>query len=67
MGFGSHSRSVAREVRKKKRMKNKPLFKLIALFTAILGALVFSGCNTVGGAGKDIERAGEKIQNASDK
>lgn len=48
-------------------MKKESLFKVTALITAFLGALVFSGCNTVDGAGKDIERAGEKIQNASDK
>jgi predicted small secreted protein len=29
-------------------------------------ALVFVGCNTVDGAGKDIERGGEKIQQKAD-
>lgn len=29
------------------------------------GAAGLSGCNTVEGAGKDVERAGEKIQNAN--
>jgi entericidin B len=32
---------------------------LIALFTA--------GCNTMSGAGKDIERGGEKIQGAAER
>jgi entericidin B len=35
--------------------------KFIALIVLVaLGAL--AGCNTVAGAGKDIERGGEKIQ-----
>ena len=33
---------------------------LIALLGA--GVLLVAGCNTVEGAGKDIERGGEKIQ-----
>lgn len=31
----------------------------------ILTATVLSGCNTLEGAGKDVERAGEGIQNAT--
>ena len=58
---------VAREVRKKTRMKTQSLFKVTALIAVILGALVSAGCNTVDGACKDLERAGEKIQNAADK
>lgn len=30
-------------------------------------ALVVSGCNTVNGIGKDFERLGEKVQDASKK
>lgn len=33
---------------------------------AILAALSLSGCNTVDGAGKDMESAGEAIQDAAD-
>ena len=39
--------------------------KLLAILTALalIGPLsAISGCNTVAGAGKDIERGGEKIQ-----
>ena len=39
--------------------------KLLAFLTALalIGPLsAISGCNTVAGAGKDIERGGEKIQ-----
>ena len=40
---------------------------VVAFFTLVLGALAFSGCQSMDGAGKDIERAGEKIQeNAKD-
>lgn len=36
---------------------------LVVLTLASAGAL--SACNTVEGAGKDIERAGEKVQDAT--
>jgi len=36
---------------------------LVAMTLAAAGAL--SACNTVEGAGKDIERAGEKVQDAT--
>jgi len=35
----------------------------IALLLSVFAAL--TGCNTVEGAGKDVERAGEEIQDAS--
>jgi predicted small secreted protein len=37
--------------------------------TIIALALIsmFAGCNTMAGAGKDIERGGEKIQGATDR
>jgi predicted small secreted protein len=38
--------------------------KLLSLFIA---ALVVAGCNTIQGAGTDIERGGEKIQDAAGK
>lgn len=34
----------------------------VAIVTLFLSALAFSGCHTMKGAGKDIENAGEKIQ-----
>ncbi|MGA7950986.1 MAG: entericidin A/B family lipoprotein [Thiobacillaceae bacterium] len=39
----------------------KPLFALF--ITAILAML--AGCNTVAGAGKDLERGGEKVRDAA--
>lgn len=37
-------------------------FSRIALVSLLLAALGLMGCRTMEGAGKDIERAGEKIQ-----
>jgi entericidin B len=46
-------------------MKNKSL-PLIAFVTLLFGtALVTSGCNTMEGAGRDVERGGEAIQDAA--
>jgi entericidin B len=39
---------------------HKPRF--FTLIVALLGMLVVTGCNTMSGVGKDVERAGEKIQ-----
>ena len=35
---------------------------ILALATAILA---LTGCNTISGVGKDVERAGEKVQNVA--
>ena len=40
------------------------LRKLIAL---TLVAFFAAGCNTMAGAGKDIERGGQKIENAAER
>ena len=38
----------------------------VLMMLGMLGPLgAISGCNTVSGAGKDIERGGEKIQDAA--
>jgi entericidin B len=42
------------------------LRKAIALIGAIATVLL-TACNTMEGAGRDIERGGEKIQGAADK
>ena len=41
----------------------KPLFTLLAL----VGALSLSACNTVKGLGQDLQKAGEKIEDAAKK
>lgn len=40
-------------------MKTLPALVMSSFF------VVLSGCNTVAGAGKDIERGGEKVQDAA--
>lgn len=42
--------------------------KIILTLAALCSVVVFTaGCNTMQGAGKDIERAGEKIQDNAQK
>jgi entericidin B len=41
-----------------------------SVLTGLLAALVvlaLSGCNTIRGVGKDLERAGEAVQKSADK
>ncbi len=45
----------------KLRTRNKSILAI-----AILAAVAMSGCNTMEGAGKDVESAGEAIQDAAD-
>ncbi len=40
--------------------------KKLAAIVALMALAVLTGCNTVKGAGKDIERGGEKIQDGAD-
>jgi entericidin B len=47
----------AHERRKEKKMTHRIWLALLLAITAIT-----AGCNTMEGAGKDIERGGEKIQ-----
>jgi predicted small secreted protein len=39
--------------------------RLMAVIALMFAAGVMTGCNTVAGAGKDIERGGEKLQNSA--
>jgi entericidin B len=48
-------------------MSNKTLAKVVNAMLIAGLAVVFSGCNTMHGAGKDIERGGEKIQEKADR
>ena len=41
------------------------MFKSIVAILALAGFV--AGCNTIEGAGKDIERGGEKLQNSAEK
>jgi predicted small secreted protein len=42
----------------------KKVFTLLLLVTS---SYMLSGCNTMNGMGKDIERGGEKVQDATKK
>ena len=48
-------------------MKTQSVFKLTAIIALTSGIFVLSGCHTMDGAGKDIEKAGENIQDAADR
>ncbi|WP_227367423.1 entericidin A/B family lipoprotein [Halomonas sp. M20] len=38
---------------------------MMLTFTLLVSASVLAGCNTMEGAGEDIERGGEKIQDSA--
>jgi len=40
--------------------------KLTMVLAVLLCSVTLAGCNTVEGAGKDIEHAGENVQDAAD-
>ena len=44
------------------RLKEKKMTHRIWLALMLAAAAVTAGCNTMEGAGKDVERGGEKIQ-----
>lgn len=44
-------------------MKRRSIQALVTL-AAAAGMLILAACNTIEGVGKDIERGGEKIQDA---
>ena len=46
-------------------MKTNKLQILLLASLAALFAAIGTGCNTMKGAGKDIEKAGDKIQDAA--
>lgn len=41
--------------------------KTIALILLFSSGLLFAGCNTIHGLGKDVEKLGEKVQEKSSK
>ena len=52
------------------KLVNKHLPRVLACALIGLGmaaAAVSNGCNTVKGAGEDLERGGEKLQNSADR
>lgn len=57
---------MARLLQRQRGMKSK-LLKTSLLLTLLLSMLGLSACHTVDGAGKDIEKAGQGIQNSAEK
>jgi predicted small secreted protein len=47
--------------------KETTMKKITMALAILMSALALSACNTMEGAGKDIERAGEKIQDKADR
>ncbi len=45
-------------------MQNRNLSKL--LLAALLAAFALGACNTIEGAGKDVQKAGQEVQDAAD-
>jgi predicted small secreted protein len=43
-------------------MNARKIFMTATLLTLLIAMLAMSGCNTWRGAGKDVERGGEKMQ-----
>jgi predicted small secreted protein len=41
--------------------------KLISLVVALALSVTLAGCNTVKGAGKDVQKAGKSVERAADK
>ncbi|HRD72465.1 MAG TPA: entericidin A/B family lipoprotein [Aquimonas sp.] len=39
--------------------------RLLAVLAALLTVLTLAGCNTIQGAGRDLQKAGEKIEDAA--
>ena len=40
---------------------------LLSVLALLAGSMILAGCNTTKGAGKDIERGGEKLQNSAER
>lgn len=41
--------------------------KIISILSILMFSISLSACNTMKGVGKDVERGGEKVQDAADK
>lgn len=41
--------------------------KIISVLSLVMFAFSLTACNTMAGAGKDIERGGEKVQGAAER
>lgn len=49
-----------------KNNQNRSLtLRSLIVLVSLIGAMIFSGCNTMRGVGEDTESAGESIQDAA--
>jgi predicted small secreted protein len=48
-------------------LKENPMSKLLTILAATVALLGLSACNTIEGMGKDIGKAGDKIEEAAKK
>ncbi len=46
-------------------MKGNPMRHALSLVAMMLFAMTLTGCNTMKGFGKDVERGGERVQDAA--
>jgi entericidin B len=58
--------STDEENHTRKKRKEVPMLRRILPMFMIVGILGIAACNTVHGLGQDIERGGEKTQDAAD-
>ncbi len=47
-------------------MMNRTMMRVLGLCLVLTAMFSFVGCNTVEGAGKDVENAGEAVQDVAD-
>lgn len=43
------------------------MYQIMFVFIWIAGSLLLTGCNTMEGLGKDIQKGGEKLERSADK
>lgn len=48
-------------------LKGRIMKKIISIMGVLMFAVGLSACNTMQGVGKDVERGGEKMQNAAER
>ena len=63
VGFGGVAESLHVVVDQPSKRENAMIRKFVLLLAAIsFGSVALTACNTIQGAGRDMERAGEKVQ-----
>ena len=60
-----HTKAPARRTDEEIDMKLTRLARIAGVLLALSGASAVVACNTVEGAGKDLERGGEKVQDTA--